>query len=353
MSRMGLDIIQPRVQPQQQQKPERDWIDKLLAGVQILSGASNIGKNVYDINDQMRQNNNELNAGEQAKVKAAGDLSAVDPKGAGYAPNADDIKITDTATARELFLRKNAPVIKPNNLVVGNRIVNANDPNGPKVVYEGDKKLIDTVDPKTGTTIRGEDVPGAVIKVPSATGKATTTKEDNYDASVKIGGAGVKEGYRPSQKDADAVRKAKLARDTITSQLDQLDGLHKQFGTKLVGDASNAAAVIEQKIVMAQKELDNLGVLQGRDEALIKQAMPSMISIEENAKDFFGAGAYDAKSLQYRKSLEDQYDATLDAYGYQRAKAPDEKSGLTTPGVKNRPPTIEEIRAEMKRRGLK
>lgn len=146
-------------------------------------------------------------------------------------------------------------------------------------------------------------------------------KEEEYQSSVKVGDAEVQEGFRPQAKDAETVRKAKASFDAINRQLATLDGLYENAGgTNYVGDTAATQEAIVTDIQLQLKELQNLGVLNGPDLALLMKQVPDPTSLGENLKGTVGMDRYSARSKQFRENLLSRYDSTLGAYGYQRAK---------------------------------
>ncbi len=98
-----------------------------------------------------------------------------------------------------------------------------------------------------------------------------------------------------------------------------MDAIYAKSGTNLIGDDATRMASLKTNVLMSQKELDGLGVLSGQDEALTLEQIPDPTSVSENVKGIFGKDQYPAKISQYRKNLDNQYDATLEASGYTRA----------------------------------
>jgi len=157
---------------------------------------------------------------------------------------------------------------------------------------------------------------------------AKADKQEIYDAETRIDGAEVKEGFRPTKDDAKKAKSAKSAYDKISASLDEMDTLYEQSGTNLVGDDAARMESLRTNILMAQKELDGLGVLSGQDERLTMDQIPDPSSWGENIKGVFGQDRYKAKADQYRTNLNNQYDATLGATGYGRS---DPKKKKTAP----------------------
>jgi len=147
---------------------------------------------------------------------------------------------------------------------------------------------------------------------------ARASKEADYQAGIRVDGATVKDGFRPTADDAKKAKAAKDAYSKITLALDEMDIIHKRSGTNLVGDDATAMDSLKTVILMSQKELDKLGVLSGNDETLTLNQVPDPTSLTENAKGAAGLEQYGAKSKQYRKNLDNQFDSTLGATGYNR-----------------------------------
>lgn len=154
---------------------------------------------------------------------------------------------------------------------------------------------------------------------------AKADKEAQYQAGVKVDGTAVKDGFRPTLDSAKKAKDAKTAYDKINMALDEMDRIYNRSGTNLVGDDASRMASLKTSMLMAQKELDALGVLSGQDERLTMDQIPDPTSWAENAKGFFGMDRYGSKSSQYRQNLKNQYDAALGAGGYVRTD-PDKKS---------------------------
>jgi hypothetical protein len=176
---------------------------------------------------------------------------------------------------------------------------------------------------------------------------AKADKEAQYQAGIKVDGTSVKDGFRPTLDSAKKAKDAKAAYDKINMALDEMDAIYNRSGTNLVGGDASRMASLKTSMLMAQKELDALGVLSGQDERLTMDQIPDPTSWAENAKGFFGMDRYGSKSSQYRQNLKNQYDAALGAGGYVRTE-PDKKSlvggdGTAIAGQDKVDPTISDF----------
>lgn len=153
---------------------------------------------------------------------------------------------------------------------------------------------------------------------------AMAVKEGEYQAGTKVEGAAVAPGFRPTADDAKKAKAAKAAYDKIQTSLNEMDRIYKESGTNLVGDDATRMASLKTNILMSQKELDGLGVLNNKDEELTLEQIPDPTTWSENLKGLVGMEQTPAKIDQYRKNLKAQYESTLGASGYQRegSKAP-------------------------------
>lgn len=198
MSRMGLQIMAQRAEPQRQQQP--DTMTRILQGVQIANGLVNIGESGYKIYNEHRLNNNELNAQEQADIGKSG-YSKVDN------PTSTDIQATDYASGKKFGFHKDVAPTKPNYMNAGNTgdIWDLNAQGGPKRIITGPgqpTKLIDVTNPD-GSVTRVPEAPGIMIKPPapagskggsSGTGKLVdvTDAEGNVTRQPEVAGMVVK-----------------------------------------------------------------------------------------------------------------------------------------------------------------
>lgn len=152
-------------------------------------------------------------------------------------------------------------------------------------------------------------------------------KRTEYEDSTRVDGIVVKDGFKPTADDAKKVKAAKIAYDAIRQNLAEMDAIYKRSGTNLVGDDANRMESLETATLMKQKELDALGVLQGRDEILELKQVPTASTVTENLKGIFGLDSYVAKSEQYRKNLENQFNSTIGGHGYSRQDATSAPAG--------------------------
>lgn len=156
-----------------------------------------------------------------------------------------------------------------------------------------------------------------------------TDDDEKYNASVKVEGADVMPGFRPSSTDAERVRKVKAAHDAINKQMDELDALHKSSGTNLVGEDATRQAQIVADVKLQLKDLQSLGALSGSDLTLLQDQVPDPTAWTENVKGVFGADRYAPKADQFRKSIGTRYDSTLSSSGYKRGGAGNAGSFVT------------------------
>lgn len=163
----------------------------------------------------------------------------------------------------------------------------------------------------------------------------TSRKEGEYQAGVKVDGADVKPGFRPTTDDAKKAKAAKAAYDQINSSMNEMDQIYARSGTNLVGADATRMASLRTNVLMAQKELDNLGVLSGQDESLTLDQVPDPTTIWENVKGTFGQDRYKPKADQYRRNLRNKYDAILGATGYTGAGKNAENDTKLPPGTKS------------------
>lgn len=145
---------------------------------------------------------------------------------------------------------------------------------------------------------------------------AASKKEEDYQASVKVDGANVQPGFRPTVQDADKVKKAKAARDAISSQLGELRSLYKGSGTNLVGDDAARQSQIVSDIKIQVKDLAALGALSASDLQLLEDQIPDPTAWGENLKGFAGQDRFTPKADQFQKSIDTRYNTSLGAYGY-------------------------------------
>jgi hypothetical protein len=152
-------------------------------------------------------------------------------------------------------------------------------------------------------------------------------KDADYQASVKIPGLAVQQGYRPTPEAAKTVRSAKSAHDELTGALGQLDRLYKESGTNFVGDDSNTQAALISGMQAKLKDLESLGALSASDYALLSKQLPDPTSATENLKGMFGGDSYAARSKAFRDQLERSLQSTATNNGYQATGGPSKASG--------------------------
>ena len=140
----------------------------------------------------------------------------------------------------------------------------------------------------------------------------------------KVFGATPMEGFTPTTQDAEKIKVARDARDGIAAGMARLDDLYKTNGTELVGDNATEMEGIVTGMQLNLKELQNLGVLNGPDLALLQRQIPDPSSLAENAKGFTGQDRYVAKRDTFVNALEDKFESGLRARGFQRT---DERLG--------------------------
>lgn len=158
-------------------------------------------------------------------------------------------------------------------------------------------------DPESGAYTSG--------KVPEG---FTTPKDQN----TEVYGAEKLPGLKPTPKDAETVKSSRAARDAIAKNIARLDELYQKHGTQMVGNAAAEMEGISTDIQLNLKELQNLGVLNGPDLALLQKQVPEPTSFKENVKGIVGQDRYDAKRNSFIESLENKFETGIQARGYKR-----------------------------------
>lgn len=144
-------------------------------------------------------------------------------------------------------------------------------------------------------------------------------KDEQYAASTRIDGLELKDGFRPSPTEASKVKASHQAFTQLNRQMDALDAIYKRSGTNLVGDDAVAQEQIVNDMKSSLKDMQSLGALSGSDYALLEKQLADPTSWSENAKGIIGQDRYEAKGTQFRDSLKNKYESTLESYGYRRA----------------------------------
>lgn len=164
-------------------------------------------------------------------------------------------------------------------------------------------------------------------------------KEEKEQAQLKVYGANPMEGFTPTPKDAQEVKKGRASRDAIMADLQRLDELYAKHGSRAYGDQSTQMEALSRSIQLKLKEVENLGVLNGPDLGLIESMVPNPASLLENAKSAIGQDRYKAKRDFFVNKLEDQFDSGMRAVGYQRtdSRAPmfNERKKNTTAAIQD------------------
>lgn len=142
-------------------------------------------------------------------------------------------------------------------------------------------------------------------------------KQGDYNDSVRVEGANVKPGFKPTVDDAKKMKEAKANYDTMKSSLERLDALYKKSGTDFVGDDAAAKEAVMTDLQLSVKNLAQLGVLSKSDIEMIEKMVPNPTSFWENTKGLFGADSYQARSKEFGDAMKNKYESAMKAHGYE------------------------------------
>jgi len=198
----------------------------------------------------------------------------------------------------------------------------------PKIVNDGEGKPYVV----SGSKLVPMEIPPEFTPKQSA----ANAKAADYAGASKIPGYKLDEGYKPTQKNIDIVRKAVIMKESILSDLDLLDALYaKAGGPQLYGDLASQMDTILNRLIIKQKELDNLGALTGPDLGLVQAELPDPTSYKAKAKDWMGQDTYNVVSSEYRNGVDTNAKIISRFNGYIPEESTEDKKQETNKPKKN------------------